>query len=257
MGYISASLPKLLESFLTGNNKISFSGCIAQLYLFSTLGTTDTFLLVLMAYDRYLAICKPLHYTMIMNPRACVFLAVASWTTGFLLALILVVLVARLPFCGPNVIDHILCESNPMMELSCSDISSVQMAFSVIASVSILGTLLLIGTSYTFIICTIIKIPSALGRKKAFSTCSSHIIVVIIFYTTLCVMYVRVPGTRSSPEQDKIISLLYGIIIPFLNPFIYSLRNKDMQEAARKVLKRNKDFPTGLNDLNVISKGLK
>ncbi|XP_029435495.1 olfactory receptor 6N1-like [Rhinatrema bivittatum] len=246
MGYVSASLPKLLENFLTGNNKISFSGCVVQLYLFTTFGITDTFFLVLMAYDRYLAICKPLHYTRIMNARTCALSAAASWTMGTLVASVFIMLVARLPFCGPNVIDHILCESSPLMKLSCSDVSYVQMVFSIMASTSILGTLLLIVVSYAFIISTIMRIPSAVGRKKALSTCSSHITVVVIFYTTLCVMYVKSPGTESSPHQDKVVSLMYGIITPCLNPFIYSLRNKDVKEAIRKVINRNKAFHKGL-----------
>ncbi|XP_029435504.1 olfactory receptor 6N1-like [Rhinatrema bivittatum] len=257
MSYVSTSIPKLLKNFLTGNNKISFSGCVVQLYLFSTLGTTDTFLLVLMAYDRYVAICKPLHYAMIMNPKSCILLAAASWAIGFLVASVPIILVTRLRFCGPNEIDHILCEAAPMMKLSCSDVSSVEMVFSFIAPTSILGTLLLIVVSYAFIISTIMRIPSAVGRKKALSTCSSHIIVVSIFYTTICVMYVRRLGTGSSPYRDKFVSLMYGIIIPFLNPFIYSVRNKDVKEAVRKVFQRSKAFPIIVNEHNAISQVLK
>ncbi|XP_029435505.1 olfactory receptor 6N1-like [Rhinatrema bivittatum] len=253
MGYVSTSLPKLLENFLTGNNKISFSACIVQLYLFSTFGVTDTFFLVVMAYDRFLAICKPLHYVTIMNPKTCVLLAAASWVLGCLVASLPIVLISRLTFCGPNVIDHIVCESTPVMKLSCSDISSVEIVLSVLGPMSSLGTLLLIVVSYVLIISTILKIPSAVGRKKAFSTCASHIMVVIIFYTTLCVMYVRPPGTESSPHQDKLVSLMYGIIIPFLNPFIYSLRNKDVRQAVKKILKRNNTLPMRLNKLHVIS----
>ncbi|XP_029435508.1 olfactory receptor 6B1-like [Rhinatrema bivittatum] len=250
ISYVSTTVPKMLVSFLSVNNVISFLGCIIQLLVFSVLGATENFLLALMAYDRYLAICNPLHYTTIMNHTTCAHLVVGAWFAGLFVASLPCILVSRLTFCGPNIIDHFLCESAPLIKLACSDTSTSEIILSLSASSATLGSLVFTMGTYICIISTIIRIPSATGRQKAFSTCVSHLTVVTIFYTTVCVMYVRPSG--DDPYKNKLVAVFYGIVTPFLNPFIYSLRNKDVKEACRRALKRNRALPKNTGALNVI-----
>ncbi|XP_030043907.1 olfactory receptor 6B1-like [Microcaecilia unicolor] len=250
MGYVSTTVPKMLEGFISVNNVISLLGCIIQAYIFAVLGASESFFLALMAYDRYMAICNPLHYTTVMNHTTCVQLVVGAWFGGFIAASLPCVLVARLRFCGPNFIDHFLCEAGPLIKLACSDTFLSELILSVSATTTTLASLLFTMGTYVCIISTILRIPSGTGRKKAFSTCASHLIVVTIFYTTVFVMYVRPSG--DDPFKNKVVAVFYGIVTPFLNPFIYSLRNKDVKEAFKKVLRKNRAFPKNTGAVSVI-----
>ncbi|XP_069819539.1 olfactory receptor 6B1-like [Dendropsophus ebraccatus] len=238
IAYISSTLPNLMVGIVSGNKSISFTGCIIQLSCFSCLGGTENVLLAFMAYDRYLAICNPLKYTMIMSPKMCTQLACLSWSLGFIIAMAAILLVVLSCFCGPNIIEHFLCESTPLLQLSCTDVSIATLVLSISTSILTLSSVFFTMISYCFIIHTIIKIPSTTGKKKAMSTCASHFTAVIFFYTSVCVMYVHPSG--SNPSRNKIAAVFYGIITPLLNPFVYSLRNKDMKNALYRALKKLK-----------------
>nr|DBA22738.1 TPA: hypothetical protein GDO54_013747 [Pyxicephalus adspersus] len=238
IGYISSTLPNLMFGLLTGHKSISFTACIVQLYCFSCLGSIENVLLTLMAYDRYLAICNPLRYTMLMHPEMSKKLAAMSWFMGIIVALAAICLVAMSCFCGPNIVEHFLCESTPLLRLSCSDVSTATSILSISTSVWILSSVFLTMISYSFIIYTVIKVPSTSGRKKALSTCSSHFIVVFFFYTSVCTVYVH--PSSSNTSRNKVSTVFYGIITPLLNPFVYSLRNKDMKNAFKKMLRKSR-----------------
>ncbi|KAM7145712.1 olfactory receptor 6B1-like [Macrochelys suwanniensis] len=233
--YTSTILPRMLASLLTGDRTISVSDCFAQLYCFGCLATTECYLLAAMSYDRYLAICKPLHYAALMNGRLCLQLAAGSWISGFLICVIMMCFMSQLTFCGPNEIDHFFCDFSPMLKLSCSDTSMVTLVSFILASLDSPCPFLLTVTSYVCIIATILRIPSTTGRQKAFSTCSSHLIVVTVFYGTLMTVYL-LPKTNTLRALNKVFSVFYTVLTPMLNPLIYSLRNKDVKEALRKVI---------------------
>lgn len=236
--YTSTIVPKMLASFLMKKNTISFAGCIAQLYCFVFLGATECFLLAVMAYDRYLAVCDPLHYTVIMSTASCTRLAVVSWVTGIFTGLLPSLLISRLDFCGPNQINHFFCDISPLLKLSCSDTSITEVFIFILSILILISCFLLTLVSYIFIILSILQIPSASGRRKTFSTCGSHLAVVAIYYGTMISMYVH-PTCNLSSELNKVISLFYTVVTPVLNPVIYSLRNKDFKEALRKIIRRH------------------
>ncbi|KAG8596511.1 hypothetical protein GDO81_001946 [Engystomops pustulosus] len=240
IGYISSTLPNLMVGIVSGNKSISFTACIIQLYAFSCLGTTENVLLAFMAYDRYFAICSPLTYNLIMSPKMCLQLACLSWSMGFIIAIAAIFLVATSCFCGPNVVEHFLCESAPLLHLSCTDVSTAKFMLSLFITTLTVGSILFTMTSYCFIIRTVVKIPSTTGKKKALSTCVSHFTAVLIFYSSVSVMYVHPSG--SNPSRNEIAAIFYGIIAPLLNLFVYSLRNKDMKNALRRILKRFKNM---------------
>ncbi|KAM5171661.1 olfactory receptor 1468-like [Mantella aurantiaca] len=227
--------PNMLNIVLHERTSISFPGCITQYYFFGSIETFECYLLTVMSYDRYLAICSPLHYVSIMNPGLCIKLVFASWLLSCCIVLILTIGICQLEFCGPNAIDHFYCDINPLVELSCSDTSRVQLELTLLCFPVIVFPFFVIVISYTYIVLTMIKISSFSGKLKSFSTCSSHLIVVFIFYGTLIVMYV-LPNEGQSQMIKKILSMLYTVFTPFLNPFIYSLRNKDIKDALRKAL---------------------
>ncbi|XP_067393390.1 olfactory receptor 10A7-like [Emydura macquarii macquarii] len=231
--YTSTLLPRELASLLTKTNEISFSGCFMQLYVVAFLTGVECYLLSVMSYDRYLAICKPLHYGTRMNDGLCLQLAAGSWLFGFLASSIITSFASRLIFCGPNEIDHFFCDFTPIVELSCSDIHLVTLLDIILSSVFTLPPFLLTLASYVCIISTILRIPSTTGRQKAFSTCSSHLIVVTIFYGTLMSIYM-LPNTNRLRDLHKFFSLSYTVLTPMINPLIYSLRNKAVREALRK-----------------------
>ncbi|XP_050774783.1 olfactory receptor 11A1-like [Gopherus flavomarginatus] len=233
----STILPRMLASFLTGDRTISVTGCILQFYLFGVLVTTECYLLAVMSYDRYLAICKPLHYVTRMNGRFCIQLAGGSWLSSFIVLTILMCLVSQLTFCGPNEIDHFFCDLTPVINLSCSDTSLVTLATLIFSSIDTVPPFLLTLTSYVYIISTILRIPSTSGRQKAFSTCSSHLTVVTIFYGTLMIVYM-LPNTGALKAPNKVFSVFYTVLTPLINPLIYSLRNKEVKEALRKFLQK-------------------
>ncbi|XP_067411449.1 olfactory receptor 10A7-like [Emydura macquarii macquarii] len=233
--YASTILPRMLASLLTGDRTISVSGCITQLYFFSFLGSTECYLLAVMSYDRYLAICKPLHYSTLMNTRLSLQLAAGSWVNGCLAIAIFVLFLSQLIFCGPNEIDHFYCDSIPLMELSCSDTHLVILLDFILVCVFTLPPFLLTLTSYVCIIATILRIPSTTGRQKAFSTCSSHLIVVTVFYGTIMIVYL-LPKHETLQELNKVFSLCYTVLTPLLNPLIYSLRNREVKAALSEAV---------------------
>ncbi|XP_067388325.1 olfactory receptor 6B1-like [Emydura macquarii macquarii] len=234
---ICITLPRVLASLLTGDRTISFSGCFTQLYVFGLLIATECQLLAAMSYDRYLAICKPLHYSTLMNTRFCLQLAAGSWLNGFLTITIFVLFLSQLIFCGPNEIDHFYCDSIPLMELACSDTHQVMLVDFILVCVFALPPFLLTLTSYACIIATILRIPSTTGRQKAFSTCSSHLIVVTVFYGTLMMVYLR-PKGDALRELNKVVSLCYTVLTPLVNPLIYSLGNREVKAALSKAVRK-------------------
>ncbi|XP_037770410.2 LOW QUALITY PROTEIN: olfactory receptor 6B1-like [Chelonia mydas] len=235
--YTSTILPPMLASLLTGDRTISFSGCITQLYFFCALVATECCLLAAMSYDRYLAICKPLHYSTLMNTRFCLQLTAGSWLNGCLATAIFVLFMSHLIFCGPNEIDHFYCDLIPLIKLSCGDTHLIILLDFVLACVFTLPPFLLTLTSYVCILTTILRIPSTTGRQKAFSTCSSHLIVVTIYYGTLMIVHV-LPNRDTLNILNKVLSLCYTVLTPLVNPLIYSLRNRDVKEALSKAVSK-------------------
>ncbi|XP_028572598.2 olfactory receptor 6B1-like [Podarcis muralis] len=234
--YISTILPRMLNSFITGNQSISVNSCFMQLYFFGALATAECYLLAAMSYDRYLAICKPLHYMTIMNARFSLQLSSGSWVIGFIVNTLTTSSMMHLIFCGPNEIDHFFCDFAPLLQLSCNDTLKIQLLIFVLSALFGLVPFLLTLISYSCIIKTILRIPSTLGRKKAFSTCSSHLIVVTLFYGTIVIVYV-LPKTRTLRDLNKVCSVFYTVLTPLVNPFVYSLRNKDIKQALRKAVR--------------------
>uniref|UniRef100_A0A8D2IR58 Olfactory receptor n=1 Tax=Varanus komodoensis TaxID=61221 RepID=A0A8D2IR58_VARKO len=236
--YTSNITPKMLMDLLKKEKTISLVGCITQLYVFCALGTVECFLLLLMSYDRYLAICNPLHYAKVMNWNFCYTLSAATWLLGFLLAAGLnFIVTTSLTLCGPNQVDHFFCDLTPLLKLSCSDTHPAEVAIFVACFAVSLAPFLLTITSYSYILFTILNIPSSSGKKKAFSTCSSHLIVVSTFYGTLGITYAVSIGTESV-ELNKMLSLFYTVLTPMLNPIVYSLRNKEVKNTLKKLLSK-------------------
>ncbi|XP_058397071.1 olfactory receptor 11H6 [Diceros bicornis minor] len=233
--YISSTVPNMLVNILSDTKTISFTGCFLRFYFFSSLGTTECIFLSVMAYDRYLAICHPLHYPSIMTGKFCVILVCVCWVSGFLYYPIPIIRISQLPFCGPNIIDHFVCDPGPLFALACIPAPSTELICYTFSSVIIFGPFLFILGSYTLVLRAVLRVPSGAGRTKAFSTCGSHLMVVSLFYGTLMVMYVS-PTSGTPTGMQKIVTLVYSAVTPLLNPIIYSLRNKDMKDALRKVL---------------------
>ncbi|XP_029435689.1 olfactory receptor 11G2-like [Rhinatrema bivittatum] len=236
IGYTSSTMPKMLSGFLSQNNYISFTGCFLQYYFFFSFGSTECFLITIMGYDRYLAICRPLHYHVLMSSRICFRLAASCWMNGFFWTLLPINLIAQLPFYGRNKIDHFLCDTGPLLELSYPRDSVTEVTSSVITSLVLVLTFSFICISYIFIIQTTLRIPSSSGRRKAFSTCASHLTVVIMFFGGAMYMYIR-PSGKHPLYLDKVVAVFYTTVTPLLNPIIYSLRNKEFIEAVKKVMK--------------------
>ncbi|XP_062971810.1 olfactory receptor 5T2-like [Cynocephalus volans] len=226
--------PNMLTDFMSKNNIISFPGCAAQMFFAVTFGTTECFLLAAMAYDRYVAIYNPLLYSVSMSPRVYVPLIIASYVGGILNATVHTVATFSLSFCGSNEIRHFFCDIPPLLAISCSDTHTNQLLlFLLVGSIEI-STILLVLVSYGFILLAILKMQSAEGRQKVFSTCGSHLTGVTIYHGTILFMYVR-PSSSYALEHDMILSIFYTTVIPMLNPVIYSLRNKDVKEAIKRV----------------------
>nr|XP_020661698.1 LOW QUALITY PROTEIN: olfactory receptor 1052-like [Pogona vitticeps] len=233
--YSSAITPKMLVGLLADDKSLSFNECFAQLYFFVAWVCTECFLLATIAYDRYMAICNPLLYSAIMSPKLCVLLIAGSCFIGFTNAMITVCFLSRLRYCGSNVINIFFCDTPPLLALS-SDRRVTETIISFLAGVTTVGSLSIILFSYLFILLAILKIRYAQGRYKAFSTCTSHLTAVTIFYGTLIFTYLR-PNTSYSLGQDQVASLFYTVVVPMMNPVIYSLRNKEVKEALRQSMK--------------------
>uniref|UniRef100_A0ABI7Z2P5 Olfactory receptor n=1 Tax=Felis catus TaxID=9685 RepID=A0ABI7Z2P5_FELCA len=216
--------PKLLACLLEKKKTISFAGCITQVYFYFFLGTVEFILLAVMSFDRYVAICNPLRYTIIMNSRVCLLLVLGCWVGAFLSVLCPTIVVSRLPYCHRE-ISHFFCDIAPLLQVACTDTHFIEMINFLLSSLVVLSSLVLTTTSYTYIISTIMRIPSAQGRQKAFSTCASHITVVSIAYGSSIFTYVR-PNQSHSLDFDKVTAVLTTMVTPLLNPFIYSLRNE-------------------------------
>ncbi|XP_062971794.1 olfactory receptor 5T2-like [Cynocephalus volans] len=232
--FSSIITPNMLTDFMSKNNIISFPGCAAQMFFAVTFGTTECFLLAAMAYDRYVAIYNPLLYSVSMSPRVYVPLIIASYVGGILNATVHTVATFSLSFCGSNEIRHFFCDIPPLLAISCSDTHTNQLLlFLFVGSIEI-STILLVLVSYGFILVAILKMQSAEGRQKVFSTCGSHLTGVTIYHGTILFMYVR-PSSSYALEHDMILSIFYTTVIPMLNPVIYSLRNKDVKEAIKRV----------------------
>ncbi|XP_069818195.1 olfactory receptor 5AN1-like [Dendropsophus ebraccatus] len=227
-------VPNLLHVLLNNGVTIAFIDCIIQFYVFGVLEVSEFLLLAVMSYDRYVAICNPLRYSSIMTSTYCVILTIICWLSGFSIILISSITMSKLNFCGPNVIDHVFCDMVPLLELSCSDAFVVHLEMYLLGiPVEFIPTVIII-VSYTYIVLNILKIPSSTGRQKAFSTCSSHLIVVSIFYWTMFCVYV-VPTKGLTVTMSKILSLLYTVFTPLVNLIIYSLRNKDIMKAEQYI----------------------
>nr|XP_025036880.1 olfactory receptor 6C75-like [Pelodiscus sinensis] len=239
--YSSTILPRLLAGLLTGDRTVSVMGCLVQLYLFAIMAATEPLLLAAMSYDRYLAICHPLRYAALMNGRVCCQLVAGCWISGVLFCTIINIFLWQLTFCHSKEIDHFFCDFSPVIKLSCGNTQTLQLLTFVISAIGALVPCLLTLTSYICIITTILGIPSTAGRKKAFSTCSSHLIVVTVLYVTVLTVYV-VPTANTPEVLQKIFSVFYTVLNPMINPIIYSLRNKEVNESLRKAIRKAVTF---------------
>ncbi|XP_012875064.1 PREDICTED: olfactory receptor 6C74 [Dipodomys ordii] len=239
--FTTVCIPKFLVSMATGNKTISYNDCAAQLFFTILLGATEFFLLAAMSYDRYVAICKPLHYMSIMSRRVCNVLVFASWLSGFLIIFPPLLMGLQLDFCAANTVDHFFCDVSPILQLSCTDTDVIELMMLISAILTLLVTLVLVILSYANILRTILRIPSAQQRKKAFSTCSSHMVVVSISYGSCIFMYVK-PSAKERVSLNKGIALLSTSVAPMLNPFIYTLRNKQVKDALKRMAKRIEVF---------------
>ncbi|XP_062438043.1 olfactory receptor 5B21-like [Rhea pennata] len=235
--YSSTILPRLLDSFLTGDRTISVQSCIVQFYFFGSFAASECYLLAIMSYNRYLAICQPLLYASIMTWKVCLQMVAASWLMGFLISTAITPFLSQLKFCGSKAIDHFFCDLAPLLELACSDTRKVTLIAFVFSFLDIIFPFLSTLASYACIIAVIRRIPSSVGRQKAFSTCSSHLTVVSVFYSTLIIVY-TLPRTPQLRQLNKVFSFLYTVLTPLVNPLIYSLQNREVREAMRRVLRK-------------------
>ncbi|NXM78289.1 OR6F1 protein, partial [Serilophus lunatus] len=228
--YTTGAIPKAVGVMLGTSQTISFSVCIFQLFFLLSLGSTECFLLSVMAYDRYLAICHPLRYSSLMNSVLSTRLALSSWLGGFLAISLLAFLTSRLTFCGPNVINHFLCDIDSCLALSCSDTWPVELATFLVSIIVVVASCVVTLVSYVYIISSILRIQSVCGRKKAFSTCSAHLSVITIWYGSTMFLYVK-PSAQNSLDLNKLMNTFNTVVTPLLNPFIYTLRNKEVKQA--------------------------
>ncbi|XP_007538969.2 olfactory receptor 2AE1-like [Erinaceus europaeus] len=235
--YICTTIPKMAANYLSGRKSISFVGCAIQHFFYMSLGAAECVLLTLMSYDRYVAICNPLRYTILMNRRVTLMMAVISWLGGFIKSFIHTMILMHFPFCGSRKIRHFYCEFPAVLKLACGDVTLYEKTVYISTVCFIIFPILLVSTSYTFIIHSVIQMRSAGSKRNAFATCSSHLTVVSLWFGALIFSYMR-PRSQRTPLQDKVGSVFYTIITPTLNPLIYTLRNKDIAKAVRRVLGR-------------------
>nr|XP_006996211.1 olfactory receptor 6C2-like [Peromyscus maniculatus bairdii] len=237
VSFTTVCIPRFLHMMATGDNTVTYNACATQLFFVVLFGATEFFLLAAMSYDRYVAICKPLHYTTIMNNRVCTVLVLSCWCAGLLIILPPLGIGLQLEFCDSNVIDHFGCDASPILQITCSDTVFIEKIVLAFAILTLIITLVCVVLSYTYIIKTILKFPSAQQRKKAFSTCSSHMIVVSITYGSCIFIYIK-PSAKEGVAINKVVSVLTTSVAPLLNPFIYTLRNKQVKEAFKDTVKR-------------------
>lgn len=235
MWYVTVISPKMQIDFLSHDKTISFNGCMTQLYFFVTFVCTEYILLAAMAFDRYVAICNPLQYPLIMTNQLCGTLAAGCWFCGLMTAMIKIVFIARLHYCGTPHINHYFCDISPLLNISCEDSSQAELVDFFLALMVIAVPLCVVVASYATILTTVLRIPSSQGRHKAFSTCASHLAVVILFYSTTLFTYAR-PKRMYAYNSNKMVSVLYTVIVPLLNPVIYCLRNREVKAALRKTM---------------------
>ena len=239
LSYSTVIVPKAMVNILSQKKTISFAGCVAQLFLYALFMVTEAFVLAAMAYDRFIAICNPLLYTVRMSRSLCIQLVAGFYLCGWVSSILQVSVTFSMSFCASRVIDHFYCDSNSIEKISCSNVFMNKMVSLSLAILIILPTIVVIVVSYMYIVSTVLKIRSSEGRKKAFSTCSSHLGVVSLLYGTVSFVYLTPP---SNPELRKVASVCYILFTPMLNPLIYSLRNKDIKDAMRKVVWKKKFY---------------
>lgn len=239
--YTTVTVPKMLANFLSSPGVISVPNCITQYYYFFSLAATELFILTTMAFDRYAAICRPLHYPLLLSPQTCGILAGVCWFMGFLCPMFPSFLLAKTSFCTPNQINHFFCDADQIFRLSCTDTYAIQAVGYAFSTVIILGTLVFTMASYAQILATILGMASAAARRKTFSTCTAHLSVVTIYFGTLIFMYVR-PAVKYESNINKIVAIFYSVITPLLNPLIYTLRNKDVKEALKVLVSQMQKF---------------
>ncbi|XP_004865132.1 olfactory receptor 11G2-like [Heterocephalus glaber] len=233
--YVTSTVPNMLANLLSDTKVISFSGCFLQFYFFFSLGSTECFFLAVMAFDRYFAICRPLHYPSIMTKRLCTNLVLGCWILGFLWFPVPIAIISQMSFCGSRIIDHFLCDPVPLLALTCSRSPIMEFFWTIISSLLLFIPFFCIMGSYALVLRAVLRVPSAAGRRKAFSTCGSHLTVVSLFYGSVMVMYLS-PTSEHEVGMQKLVTLFYSVGTPFINPVIYSLRNKDMKHALQKFL---------------------
>lgn len=234
--YTFAIVPRLLADLRSAHRSIAFVACASQMFFSFTFGFTHSFLLTVMGYDRYVAICHPLRYNVLMSPRGCACLVAWSWAAGSVMGLVVTMAIFHLPFCGPNEIHHFACHALPLLKLACGgNVSTVALGVGLVCITALLGCCLLILLSYASIIATIMRIPSAEGRHKAFSTCASHLTVVVVHYGFASVVYLKSKGPQSL-EGDTLMGVTYTVLTPFLSPIIFSLRNKELKSAMKRTV---------------------
>lgn len=235
--FTSTFIPSTLYSLLTERKIISLPGCFLQMLLFFCLGTCTFFHVAAMSFDRYVAICHPLHYTTIMNNRFCFQLVLACWAVSFLLMSPPIIMIVQLPFCGPNVLNHFYCDTSQLLQLSCTDTWFIEGLLFILLIIIVPGTLTITVISYGCIITTILHMPSSSGRKKTFSTCSAHLVVVTVFYSTSIYRYNRT-AQRGGQGSDKVLSFFFSVVTQMLNPYIYSLRNNQVKRALKESMSK-------------------
>ncbi|KAM4830435.1 olfactory receptor 11G2-like [Urocitellus parryii] len=233
--YVTSTVPNMLANFLSDTKVISFSGCFLQFYFFFSLGSAECFFLAVMAFDRYLAICRPLHYPTLMTGRLCNILVATCWVLGFLWFPVPITIISQMSFCGSRIIDHFLCDPGPLLALTCTRAPVMEFLWMILSSLLLFIPFLFIMGSYALVLRAVLRVPSAAGRRKAFSTCGSHLTVVSLFYGSVMVMYLS-PTSEHEAGMQKLVTLFYSVGTPFINPVIYSLRNKDMKHAFQKFL---------------------
>lgn len=239
--YTLVTIPNMLAHLLMESQAISIAGCRAQMFFFLGLGCSHCFLLTLMGYDRYVAICYPLRYSVIMRPTVCLCLGALVFCSGFSVAVIETTMIFSSTFCGRDRVEHFFCDIAPVLKLSCSESANKALVIFFLSILVVLVSFLLILLSYAFIVAAILKIPSAAGRRKAFSTCAAHLTVVIVHFGCASIIYLR-PQSRGNPDQDRLVAVFYTVVTPLLNPVVYTLRNREVRVALRRTLARSCGF---------------